>query len=130
ANVQLQPYDVLSVKQLSQWANQESVTLRGEVRFPGTYTIRPGETLRSVVERAGGLTQYAFPQGAVFTRMELRMREQQQMDDLAQRMKVELGVLALRAVATSSGTSAAGADGALIVGRSLLQQLQGEKAVG
>jgi protein involved in polysaccharide export with SLBB domain len=129
-NVKLQPYDVLSVKEVSQWTNQESVILTGEVRFPGSYTIKPGETLKSVIERAGGLTQYAFPQGAVFTRLELRQREQQQMDQLAQRMKVELGVLALRAVATSSGASAGGADGALIVGRSLLQQLQGERAVG
>ncbi len=79
------------------------MTLTGEVRFPGTYTIKPGETLKSVIERAGGLTQYAFPQGAVFTRVELKQREQQQMDQLAQRMKVELGVLALRAVATSAG---------------------------
>jgi polysaccharide biosynthesis/export protein len=130
ANVKLQPYDDLSVKEVSQWANQESVTLRGEVRFPGTYTIKPGETLKSVIERAGGLTRYAFPQGAVFTRVELQEREQQQMDQLAQRMKVELGVLALRAVATSSGANTGNASSALIVGRSLLQQLQGEKAVG
>jgi polysaccharide export outer membrane protein len=129
-NVKLQPYDVLSVKEVSQWANQESVTLEGEVRFPGTYTIKPGETLKSVIERAGGLTQYAFPQGAVFTRVELKQREQQQMDMLAQRMKVELGVLALRAVATSAGANTSNASSALIVGRSLLQQLRAEKAVG
>ncbi len=129
-NVRLQPYDVLSVKEVSQWANQESVTLSGQVRFPGTYTIAPGETLKSVIERAGGLTQYAFPQGAVFTRVELKQREQQEMDQLAQRMKVELGVLALRAVATSAGANTNNASSALIVGRSLLQQLQGEKAVG
>ena len=130
ANVKLQPYDVLSVKEVSQWANQESITLRGEVRFPGSYTVKPGETLKSVIERAGGLTRYAFPQGAIFTRVELKQREQQQMDDLAQRMKVELGVLALRAVATTPGGSTGDASSALIVGRSLLQQLQGEKAVG
>jgi polysaccharide biosynthesis/export protein len=129
-NVKLQPYDVLSVKEVSQWANQESVTLTGEVRFPGAYTIEPGETLKSVIERAGGLTPYAFPQGAVFTRVELKEREQQEMDQLAERMKVELGVLALRAVATSSGGNPENASSALIVGRSLLQQLQGEKAVG
>jgi polysaccharide biosynthesis/export protein len=132
ANLKLEPYDVLSVKEVSQWTNQESITLSGQVRFPGSYTIKPGETLKSVIERAGGLTQYAFPQGAVFTRVELKDREQQQMDMLAQRMRVELGVLALRAVATSSGSSAGGGDAsnALIVGRSLLGQLQGEKAVG
>src|SRR6185437_5965436 len=73
---------------------------------------------------------YAFPQGAVFTRVELKQREQQQMDQLAQRMKVELGVLALRAVATSAGSNTGNASSALIVGRSLLQQLQAEKAVG
>ena len=129
-NLKLEPYDVLSVKEVSQWANQESVTLRGEVRFPGTYTIKPGETLKSVIERAGGLTRYAFPQGSVFTRVELKQREQEQMDQLAQRMKVELGVLALRAVATTAGGSGGNAADALIVGRSLLQQLQGEKAIG
>lgn len=129
-DVKLQPYDVLSVKEVSQWANQESIRLSGEVRFPGAYTIKPGETLKSVIERAGGLTPYAFPQGAVFTRVELRQREQQQLDQLAQRMKVELGVLALRAVATSAGSNTGNASGSLVVGRSLLQELQAEKAVG
>lgn len=130
-NVKLQPYDVLSIKEISQWTNQENVSLTGQVRFPGTYTIKPGETLKSVVERAGGLTQYAFPQGAVFTRVELQNREQQQMDQLAGRMKIELGVLALRAVATTQGGNGVGdASNALIVGRSLLSQLQAEKAVG
>lgn len=130
ANLRLQPYDTLSVKEVSQWTNQESVTLTGQVRFPGVYTIKPGETLKSVIERAGGLTQYAFPQGAVFTRVELREREQSEMNLLAQRMKIELGVLALRAVATTSGGNVGNASSALIVGKSLLSQLQAEKAVG
>lgn len=130
ANLQLHPYDVLSVKEVSQWTDQESVILRGQVRFPGTYTIKPGETLKSVVERAGGLTAYAFPQGAVFTRVELKEREQQEMNQLAQRMKIELGVLALRAVATTQGGNVGNASSALVVGKSLLAQLQAEKAVG
>ncbi len=37
--------------------------IRGEVRFPGRYPIHRGETLRSVMERAGGLTDLAFPEG-------------------------------------------------------------------
>ena len=131
ANLKLEPYDVLSIKEISQWGNQESITLLGQVRFPGIYQIKPGETLKSVVERAGGLTEFAFPQGAVFTREELRNREQEEMNQLAERMKVELGVLALRAVATTSGGSVGGgAESALVVGRSLLGQLQAEKAVG
>jgi polysaccharide biosynthesis/export protein len=126
----LEPYDVLSIKEVSQWTDQESVSLKGEVRFPGVYTIKPGETLKSVIDRAGGLTPYAFAQGAVFTRTELQRREQQQMDDLAARMKVELGVLALRAVATTQSSNVGNATNALIVGKSLLHELEGEKAVG
>jgi polysaccharide biosynthesis/export protein len=130
ANLPLQPYDVLSVQEISQWGNQETVILKGQIRFPGTYTIKPGETLKSVIERAGGLTRFAFPQGAVFTRVELKKREQQEMDQLAQRMKIELGVLALRAVATTQGSNLGNSSNALIVGRSLLSQLQSEQAVG
>jgi protein involved in polysaccharide export with SLBB domain len=130
ANVRLDPYDVLSIKEVSQWTDQESITLKGEVRFPGTYTIQPGETLKSVIERAGGLTQFAFPRGSVFTRTELKVREQEQMDLLASRMKIELGVLALRAVATTQGASVGNSESALVVGKSLLAQLQAEKAVG
>ncbi len=130
ANIALKPFDVLTVEEVSQWAHQATVTLRGEVRFPGTYTIRPGETLKSVIERAGGLTQWAFPQGAVFTRVELKQREQQEMDLLAQRMRVELGVLALRASATATGAAAGAGANTLIVAKSLLQQLKSERAVG
>ena len=129
-NVTLEPFDDLNVEEVSQWASKGMVTLRGEVRFPGTYTIAPGETLKSVIDRAGGLTQWAFPQGAVFTRVELQQREQQEMNLLAQRMKVELGVLALRASVTSTGASPAAAANTMIVAKSLLQQLQGEQAVG
>ncbi|HEY1889186.1 MAG TPA: SLBB domain-containing protein [Steroidobacteraceae bacterium] len=129
-DVKLEPYDVLSVKQVSQWTDQETVDLRGQVRFPGIYTIKPGETLKSVIGRAGGLTQYAFPEGAAFTRVELQQREQQQMDDLAGRMKIELGVLALRAVATTQGANVSAPTNALLVGHSLLQEFESEKAVG
>ena len=92
----LQPFDVLSVKEVSLWQAQESVTLKGEVRFPGNYAIQRGETLKSVIERAGGLTEYAFPEGSVFTREELRRREQEQLDMLANRMQTDLTVLALQ----------------------------------
>ena len=129
-NVRLEPFDMLNVTEVSQWADQGTVTLQGQVRFPGTYTITPGETLKSVIERAGGLTKWAFPQGAVFTRAELKQREQQQMNLLAQRMKVELGVLALRASVTATGASPIAATNSMIVARSLLHELQTEHAVG
>lgn len=126
ANVPLEPFDNLSIREIPEWMSQEIVTLVGEVRFPGTYAIKRGETLRSVVARAGGLTQYAFPEGAVFTREELRKLEQQQMDLLAERMQRDLAVLALQSAAANQ----AGAASALSVGQSLLGQLRAAKAVG
>ena len=129
-NLLLQPFDVLTIVKVSQWGHQATVTLRGQVRFPGTYTIRPGETLKSVIARAGGLTPWAFPQGAVFTRTELQRREQHEMTLLAQRMRIELGVLALRASVTATGGAAGAAANTMVVARSLLQQLRTEHAVG
>jgi len=126
ANLKLQPFDTLSVKEVPEWGSQESITLRGEVRFPGAYTIRRGETLKSVLNRAGGLTPYAFPEGSVFTRDELKRREQEQLDQLADRMQRDVALLALQSAAANQ----AGAATALSVGQSLLVQLKGAKAVG
>jgi protein involved in polysaccharide export with SLBB domain len=127
-DLQLQPFDILSVKEVSQWHTQESVTLAGEVRFPGRYDIKRGETLVSVLARAGGLTEYAFPEGSVFTREELKRREQDQMDILAQRMQTELAAMAVAGVA--SGAPGSGNANVIAVGQSLLGQLHAQKAVG
>jgi protein involved in polysaccharide export with SLBB domain len=126
ANLRLEPFDLLTIKEVPEWANEERVTLRGEVRFPGVYSIRRGETLKSVLDRAGGLSPYAFPEGGVFTRESLRQREQEQIDMLAERMQRDVALLALQAAGAGQATAAS----ALSVGQSLLGQLKGAKAVG
>lgn len=126
ANILLNSFDDLTVKEVPQWTDREAVTLIGEVRFPGRYVIRRGETLKSVVARAGGLTDSAFPQGSVFTREELKKREQEQMDMLATRMQTDLAALALEGAAANQ----AGTANALTVGQSLMAQLHASKAVG
>lgn len=126
ANITLEPFDQLSVKEISGWDEQDQVTLMGEVRFPGNYTIKRGETLRSVIARAGGLTDLAFPEGSVFMREELRNREQEQLDRLADRMQSDIASIALMAARASQS----GATAAYSVGQSLLAQIQSTKAVG
>lgn len=126
ADLALQPFDFLNIKEVPEWSEQESVTLAGEVRFPGTYPIRRGETLKSVLDRAGGLTSLAFPSGAVFTRADLQLREQEQIDRLAERLRSDLAASALQA----SQANQAGSAQALSVGQALLEQLKGAKAVG
>ena len=127
-NLRLEPFDILSVKEVSQWHTQESVTLTGEVRFPGRYDIKRGETLVSVLARAGGLTEFAFPEGSVFTRDELKRREQDQMDALANRMQTDLAAMAIAGI--GSGAPGAGNANVVAVGQSLLGTLRSQKAVG
>jgi protein involved in polysaccharide export with SLBB domain len=127
ANVQLQAFDTLTVKEVPLWGQEESIVLKGEFRFPGTYAIRRGETLKSVIQRAGGLTTYAFPEGSVFTREGLRKREQEQMDLLAERIQRDLTILALQTAAT---VPTGGGAAAISIGQTLLTQLRTTRAVG
>ncbi|HUG72316.1 MAG TPA: SLBB domain-containing protein [Steroidobacteraceae bacterium] len=126
ANIQLQPFDHLIVKETPEWGSQESVTLRGEVRFPGTYPIRRGETLVQLLERAGGLTTLAFAEGSAFTREDLRELEQAQLDRLAERARGDLANMALQAANAGPGSAAE----VLQSGQSLLAELQQTRATG
>ena len=58
--------DIVRINTIPGWTKEEKVTITGEVRFPGEYVIVPGEQLSSLIARAGGLTDYAYPRGAVF----------------------------------------------------------------
>lgn len=73
--VALQPADTLQIKQIPLWKTKETVEVTGEVMYPGTYTIVPRETLSHLLERAGGVTVQAYPEGAIFSREQLRKLE-------------------------------------------------------
>jgi protein involved in polysaccharide export with SLBB domain len=126
ADVALKPYDVLVVKEVPDWREQESVVVGGEVRFPGTYPIRRGETLSSLIERAGGLTDQAFARGSVFMREELKKQERDQIETLANRLQSDLALLALQSAQTKDQQ----AGETLAAGQSLLQQLRGAEPKG
>jgi len=62
----LQSRDIIRINTIPNWTAEEKVTIAGEVKFPGVYVISPRERLSSVVARAGGLSDTAYPKGAVF----------------------------------------------------------------
>jgi polysaccharide biosynthesis/export protein len=126
ANIALQPFDRLYIKEVSGWSVQDQVVLKGEVRFPGSYTIKKGESLRSVIERAGGLTDQAFIEGGIFMRKDLKIREQEQLDRLADRLQSDLTAATMMAARGGQ----AGAAQSYSLGQSLLQQVKASKAVG
>ncbi|WP_428397783.1 SLBB domain-containing protein [Marinobacter salarius] len=90
ASVSLQSRDRLLIKSIPEFAQAKTIELNGEVRYPGEYTVRNGETLRDVIERAGGLTDNAFPEGAVFTREKLRQLEAQRLQEAEERLQGDL----------------------------------------
>ena len=88
ADVALKPGDVLTIHQLSGWNNiGQSVILKGEVTYPGTYGIQEGEKLSSVLKRAGGFSSSAYPAGAVLVRTQVREMEEKSRDELVRQLE-------------------------------------------
>jgi len=90
ADLKLHDGDVLSIRQLAGWNDMGAVvTLKGEVVHPGTYGIREGERLSSVLARAGGFRANAYPYGAVLERAQVRQLEEKNRGDLIHRVQSE-----------------------------------------
>lgn len=69
AKVVLQPFDKIYVHKSPRYENQKSVYIEGEVKYPGTYTIKDkNQRITDLIELVGGLKDGAFPKGATFSR--------------------------------------------------------------
>lgn len=123
-NLVLQPYDLLNIKEIPLWEEAEQVELVGEVQFPGKYTIQRGESLYNLLQRAGGLTPFAYPQGAVFIREDLRKREQERLDAMAANLEAELASISLERSGDPTQIQSTG------VANQLLTKLRSTSAAG
>lgn len=69
ASFQLEPHDRVAVRRLPWWQLQRTVTVRGEVAYPGTYVLdSPDERISGLIARAGGLKDTAYAPGARIVR--------------------------------------------------------------
>ncbi len=89
-NPELLAGDSLTIQQIPFWKETKTVEIVGEVISPGIYTILPGETLTEVIERAGGLSPYAYIDGTTYSRQDLRDLEQQQLEALREDIQKEI----------------------------------------
>jgi protein involved in polysaccharide export with SLBB domain len=88
ADVSLKPGDILTIHQITGWNDiGESVTIEGQVRFPGTYGFQEGERLSSVLRRAGGFRDTAYPTGAVLVRDQVRQLEEKSREELIRQIE-------------------------------------------
>jgi len=89
ADVRLKPGDVLTILQIPGWSDiGRSVSIRGEVAFPGNYGINEGEKLSSFLRRVGGFRESAYPAGIVVEREDVRKLEEQGRQELIHRLEV------------------------------------------
>jgi polysaccharide export outer membrane protein len=94
-NIILKSKDRLNVHRIPAWSENHVIELRGEVLFPGKYTIRRGDKLSSVINKAGGLTPFADLNGSVFSRVKLKQLEKQNLIKVSADLRIEMATKSL-----------------------------------
>jgi protein involved in polysaccharide export with SLBB domain len=94
-NLELLPGDVVTIFskadiRVPQAQQTRYVRLEGEVVSSGVYSVLPGETLRHLVERAGGLSPDAYLYGAEFTRESTRRVQQQRLNEYIDQITLQV----------------------------------------
>lgn len=88
SDVLLKPGDILTIHQITGWNEiGESVTIEGQVAFPGNYGFKEGERLSSLLRRAGGFRETAYPSGAILVREQVRELEQKSREELIRQIE-------------------------------------------
>lgn len=105
SNITLQSKDSINVFAIPNWQENVKVELKGELRFPGTYTIRRGETLTELLERAGGFSKFAEQKAAVFTRTSIKEQEQKQLARLSTELRRDIASKSFQNSVSSSTLS-------------------------
>ena len=112
-NIRLQPGDVITIfskdDMLVSTARQTKyIRLEGEFASSGVYQIQPGETLRQLIQRVGGVSLNAYLFGAEFTRESTRLQQQKNMDEALNRLERDIQRFSVsRAQSITSGEDAA-----------------------
>ncbi|MGL5948825.1 MAG: SLBB domain-containing protein, partial [Aeromonas sp.] len=121
----MQSKDSLNVLPHPQWRNEATVQVFGEVKYPGTYSVRRGETLHDLLARVGGITAYANPNGTVFAREQLRKQEEERINAMREELKQEIATMTLRRQSSIANYSSTPSEAMKVV-----DQLQNSRAVG
>jgi protein involved in polysaccharide export with SLBB domain len=134
SNVELRAGDVVTIfsqhdLSVSQARQTMFVRVEGEVHAPGIYKVEKGETLRSVLEHAGGLTDNAYLFGTQLTRESARIAQQAALDRLTADLTSEVQERAI-ANARSNPENAASTVAQTEAQKELVNQMRGAKAVG
>jgi protein involved in polysaccharide export with SLBB domain len=104
------------------------IRVGGEVAIPGVYRVEPGETLRSLVERAGGLTPHSYLYASQLTRVSTRRAQETELRLSINQMQRD--VMSKYAAAPSVGTNAVEQQAQLSAQQAVLNQLSAVHPTG
>jgi len=99
-NILLKPNDYVFFRTIPEWDLYQLVKIEGKVKFPGTYAIKRGETLSSLLARAGGFSDKAYPKGTVFTRVSVKATQEKHLKQAIDRIEAEMYALAAQKAQT------------------------------
>jgi protein involved in polysaccharide export with SLBB domain len=133
-NQLLKPGDVVTIfsradLELPMEKHASFIRVGGEVNAPGVYRVNPGETLRDVVEKAGGLTQHSYLYASIFTRVSTRMAQEAQLQQSSEQMQREL-VTKYANATPQTGQTGADQQTQLAMQQAVLARLTTIKATG
>lgn len=128
-NLLLQEDDHLFVRQIPKWYVDKTVSMTGEVKFPGVYTFSKGERLSSVLERAGGFTQEAYLPGSFFTRESVRKTQQKRIQEFIEEQEQEI-IRETARIAEAALSEAEQRQKAITTRRELITRLKAAAATG
>ena len=130
-NIPLKEDDYLLVRQVPGWYIEKTVTLEGEVKFPGVYSFSKGERLSSALERAGGFTEHAYLKGAFFTRESARRIQEERIKGFIDRLEEDILTAQARlAGASVSEADVKGLEQSLAAKRELLRNTRAAQVTG
>lgn len=89
-NVKVSPGSTVRVNQKFNRVEEQSIAILGEVKHPGRYDLMPGDTMLSLLKRAGGLTDIAYPDGVIFSRASERKQEESRYKAEARDLELKL----------------------------------------
>ena len=89
SKISLQDGDSVNIIRSSK-QNQANVLLSGEFLYPGYYDISGGQTISEIISQAGGFSDLAYPEGAVFTRASVRNQQKESYEKNAQNLERSL----------------------------------------
>jgi protein involved in polysaccharide export with SLBB domain len=90
----IKPYDEVRILQIANWDSSRTVTIKGQVKHPGEYSIQPGEKLSDVIRRAGGFLPQAFIEGTILTREDVKRIQQDALRRQIQELESKVTYLA------------------------------------